>query len=102
VTDQITVPLLDLKPQYQALKTEIDAAMQAVVDSQYFILGPTVSNFEADCAAYCEVPHAIGCASGSDALLLALMALIPDLPGAGGQVICPSIPSLPPAEQLHD
>ena len=90
MTDQITVPLLDLKPQYQTLKTEIDAAMQAVVDSQYFILGPTVSNFEADCAAYCEVPHAIGCASGSDALLLALMALIPDLPGAGGQVICPS------------
>ena len=90
MADPITVPLLDLKPQYQALKAEIDAAMQAVVDSQYFILGPTVTNFETDCAEYCDVPHAIGCASGSDALLLALMALIPDVPGCGGQVICPS------------
>ena len=90
MADPITVPLLDLKPQYQALKSEIDAAMQAVVDSQYFILGPTVTSFETDCAEYCEAPHAIGCASGSDALLLALMALIPDLPGCGGQVLCPS------------
>lgn len=90
MTDQITVPLLDLKPQYQRLKAEIDAAMQAVVESQYFILGPTVAQFETDCAAYFDVPHAIGCASGSDALLLALMALIPDLPGVKGQVICPS------------
>ena len=84
------VPLLDLKPQYLALKAEIDAAIQAVVDSQYFILGPTVSDFEGDCRDYCEVPHALGCASGSDALLLALMALLPGVPRIKGQVICPS------------
>lgn len=90
MADPITVPLLDLKPQYQAIKHEIDAAIQAVVDSQYFILGPTVSNFEDECAEYCQSPHALGCASGSDALLLALMALIPGLPRVTGQVICPS------------
>jgi len=90
MSDPITVPLLDLKPQYQALKSEIDAAVQAVVDSQYFILGPTVSDFEAKCQAYCEAEHVLGCASGSDALLLALMALVPGLPKVDGQVICPS------------
>ncbi len=88
--EPINVPLLDLKPQYQALKSEIDAAVQAVVDSQYFILGPTVSDFEAKCAQYCDVPHALGCGSGSDALLLALMALVPGVPKVEGQVICPS------------
>jgi len=88
--DPITVPLLDLKPQYHALKAEIDAAIQAVVDSQYFILGPTVSDFEAKCARYCNTPHALGCASGSDALLLALMAVVPGVPKIEGQVICPS------------
>lgn len=90
MTDPITVPLLDLKPQYQALKAEIDAAVQAVVDSQYFILGPTVSDFESKCQEYCEAAHVIGCGSGSDALLLALMALVPGLPKVEGQVICPS------------
>ena len=91
MSDPINVPLLDLKPQYKALKTEIDAAVQAVVDSQYFILGPTVSEFEAKCQQYCEAEHVIGCGSGSDALLLALMALVPGLPKVEGQVICPSL-----------
>ncbi len=69
------VPLLDLKPQYQALKAEIDAAIERVCDSQYFILGPAIKQLEADVAAYCQTAHGIGVSSGTDALLLALMAL---------------------------
>ena len=68
MTDPINVPLLDLKPQYKALKTEIDAAVQAVVDSQYFILGPTVSEFEAKCQQYCEAEYVIGCEIGAEYL----------------------------------
>ncbi|MFM1885946.1 MAG: hypothetical protein RL026_1103 [Pseudomonadota bacterium] len=71
----IKVPLLDLKPQYQALKPEIDAAIERVCDSQYFILGPAIKQLEADVAAYCHTAHGIGVSSGTDALLLALMAL---------------------------
>ena len=69
------VPLLDLRAQYATIKTEIAAAVARVVDSQYFILGGEVKAFEERAAAYCGVRHAIGCASGSDALLLALLAL---------------------------
>lgn len=69
------VPLLDLKPQYQALKQEIDAAVQKVVDSQYFILGPEVEAMEREVAAYCGSGHCVGVSSGTDALLLSLMAL---------------------------
>lgn len=69
------VPLLDLKAQYAAIRHEIEPVVKDVFESQYFILGPSVKAFEDDTAAYCGVKHAIGCASGSDALLLALMAL---------------------------
>jgi dTDP-4-amino-4,6-dideoxygalactose transaminase len=72
---QMKVPLLDLRPQHKALRQELLAAIERVVDSQQFVMGPEVKNFEEDMAGYCEVKHAIGCASGSDALLLALMAL---------------------------
>lgn len=67
------VPLLDLKAQYQSIKPEVDAAMMKVVESQYFILGPVVQEFEKACAAYCHTPHAVGMSSGTDALLIALM-----------------------------
>jgi dTDP-4-amino-4,6-dideoxygalactose transaminase len=70
----MNVPLLDLKAQYRGLRDEIRAAIDEVCDAQYFILGPTVSSFEADVAAYCQVPHACGVSSGSDALIIALMA----------------------------
>jgi dTDP-4-amino-4,6-dideoxygalactose transaminase len=73
-TEPISVPALDLKAQYRTIKDEIDRVVQGVVESQYFILGPEVAHFEAEVARYCQVPHAIGCASGSDALLLPLMA----------------------------
>ena len=71
----ISVPLLDLKPQYQALKSELDAVVAEVVESQYFILGPTVENFEQACASYCNTEQAIGVSSGTDALIVAMMAM---------------------------
>ena len=73
--EPMSVPALDLKAQYLTIRDEIDRAVRGVVESQYFILGPEVAQFEAEAAAYCEAPHAVGCASGSDALLLPLMAL---------------------------
>jgi dTDP-4-amino-4,6-dideoxygalactose transaminase len=69
------IPQLDLKPQYEALKHELAAAMSKVLEEQRFILGPEVGMFERELAAYCGAPHAIACASGSDALILALMEL---------------------------
>jgi dTDP-4-amino-4,6-dideoxygalactose transaminase len=78
------VPLLDLKPQYRALKSEIDAAIERVCDAQAFILGPGVRELESAVAAYSGCTHGIGMSSGTDALLAALMAL--DI-GAGDAVI---------------
>ncbi len=69
------VPLLDLKAQHQTLRAEMLAAVERIFDSQQFILGSEVEAFEREAAAYCRVKHAIGCGSGSDALLLALQAL---------------------------
>ncbi len=69
------VPLLDLKAQYSTIRPEIEAAVKDVFESQQFIMGPKVKEFEAAAARYIGAPHAIGCASGTDAILLALMAL---------------------------
>ena len=68
------VPLLDLKPQYAALAAEIQAAIERVCASQHFILGPAVRELEAGVAAYSHCRFGIGVSSGTDALLLALMA----------------------------
>jgi len=70
----MNVPLLDLKRQYLTIKDEIDAAIAEVVESQRFKLGPKVAEFESLMADYCGAKRAVGVASGSDALLLALMA----------------------------
>ena len=69
------VPLLDLKPQYAPLAAEIQAAIERVCDAQAFILGPAVKELESSVAAYSQCRHGIGVSSGTDALLLALMAL---------------------------
>jgi dTDP-4-amino-4,6-dideoxygalactose transaminase len=71
----MNVPLLDLRAQFQTIRGEVMAAVERVFESQHFILGPEVEAFERDAAEYCHARHAIGCGSGSDALLLALMAL---------------------------
>lgn len=80
----IRIPLLDLKAQYAAIGGEIDAAVRRVFESQQFILGPDVAALEEEVAAYCGARHAIGCGSGTDALLLALRAL--DI-GPGDEVL---------------
>jgi dTDP-4-amino-4,6-dideoxygalactose transaminase len=82
-----SVPLFDLRAQYAALREEVGAAIQEVLDSQQFILGPVVTQLEEEIAAYCRTRHAVGCASGSDAILLCLMALGV---GPGDEVICPA------------
>ncbi|BBL71469.1 DegT/DnrJ/EryC1/StrS family aminotransferase [Methylogaea oryzae] len=68
------IPMVDLKTQYAQLKDEIDAGMKEVLDTCAFVLGPNVQAFEKEAAAYLGVKHAIGCASGTDALHLALRA----------------------------
>lgn len=70
-----SVPLLDLDAQYQTIKDEIRQAIDGVLDHQRFIMGPEVKELEARVADYCGTSHAVGCASGSDALLLSLMAV---------------------------
>jgi dTDP-4-amino-4,6-dideoxygalactose transaminase len=71
----MNVPLLDLKAQYRTLKSDLDAAVLRVSEAQYFILGPDVAALEENIAAYVGAKHAIGVSSGTDALLLSLMAL---------------------------
>lgn len=80
----IAVPLLDLKTQYALLKSEIMPEIESILDSQYLIGGPPLGAFEGSAAAYCEARHAVGCSSGTDALILALMALCV---GPGDEVI---------------
>jgi dTDP-4-amino-4,6-dideoxygalactose transaminase len=81
------VPLLDLGPQNRALAEELRAAFDRVLASNMFILGPEMDAFERDCAASLGCPHALGVSSGTDALLLALMAL--DI-GPGDEVLLPA------------
>jgi len=69
------VPLLDLKAQYASIKEEIRTAVDDVFDSQYFILGPKVKELEQEIARYSEISYALGVSSGTDALLISLMAL---------------------------
>jgi len=71
----MNVPFLDLKRQYEVIKQEIDTSVQHVVNSQRFILGSEVKEFESRIADYCGAKHAIGVASGTDALLLSIKAI---------------------------
>ena len=80
------VPLCDIALQYRGLQDEIDSAVLRVLYSGQAILGPEVTKFEEEAAAYCRAPYALGCASGTDAILLALYGL--DV-GPGDEVILP-------------
>jgi dTDP-4-amino-4,6-dideoxygalactose transaminase len=71
----VKVDLLDLKAQYQEIEEEVKTAINQVLTHQHFILGPEVKEFEEGVARYCGVNYAVGVASGSDALLLSLMAI---------------------------
>ena len=71
----MNIPLLDLKAQYTAIKDEIKAAINEVLESQHFILGPKVKELETEIAKYSRCKFALGVSSGTDAILLALMAL---------------------------
>lgn len=83
----MTVPLLDLQTQYQALKPALDAALIRVAESQVCILGSEVETLERTMADYCGARFSLGVSSGTDALLMALMAL--DI-GAGDEVLMPT------------
>ena len=80
------VPLCDIGAQYRGLQAEIDAAVLRVLRSGQAILGPEVASFEREAADFCGAAHAVGCADGTNALLLALTAL--DI-GPGDEVILP-------------
>lgn len=75
ITDLIPVPLLDLKAQYAPMREEMRTVVDAVMESQYFILGPEVKELENEIAAYSQCEFAIGVSSGTDALLAAMMAI---------------------------
>jgi dTDP-4-amino-4,6-dideoxygalactose transaminase len=70
----VRVPLLDLRAQYAAIRAEIEPVLLQLCETQSFILGPEVERLESELAAQVRAPHAVACASGTDALLLALMA----------------------------
>jgi dTDP-4-amino-4,6-dideoxygalactose transaminase len=78
------IPLLDLRRQFDPIRVEVMREVERVIESQRFILGDDVERFERNFAAYCGTAHAIGCASGTDALELALLAL--DI-GPGDEVL---------------
>jgi len=83
----MNIPFLDLNKQYLSIKSEIDAAIQAVIDKSAFVGGPFVEQFERAFAAYCGVSHCVGVANGTDALLVTFKSLNI---GAGDEIIVPA------------
>src|SRR5829696_303583 len=75
LAERIGVPLLDLKAQYATIRDEVRSAIDRVVESQHFIMGPEVEALEREVAAYSQCAFGIGVSSGTDALLVALMAI---------------------------
>ncbi|MCK4886246.1 MAG: DegT/DnrJ/EryC1/StrS family aminotransferase, partial [Planctomycetes bacterium] len=69
------VPLLDLRAQYETIKEQVTPAINEICQSQMLCLGPAVAKFEEEIAEYCGCKYALGVSSGSDALLVSLMAL---------------------------
>ncbi len=91
------IQMVDLRSQYLRLKEEIDTAMQSVLDSARYIKGPAVDTFEEHLASYLDVEHVIGCANGTDALQIALMALGLQ---PGDEVIVPAFTYVATAEVI--
>ena len=95
----MNVPLLDLQLQFAGIREEVMAALEPVIEEQRFILGPVVERFEAAMSEHLDVPHAIGCASGTDAILLALRAL--DI-GPGDEVLTSPFTFFATAGAIHN
>jgi dTDP-4-amino-4,6-dideoxygalactose transaminase len=95
----VSVPMLDLKAQHRTVADAVMARVTGVVERQQFILGPEVPELETRIAELCHTTHAIGCASGTDAILLPLKALdmVP-----GDEVICPSFTFFATAGAVHN
>ncbi|GAC1537601.1 MAG: DegT/DnrJ/EryC1/StrS family aminotransferase [Polyangiales bacterium] len=91
------VPFVDLTRANQPIEAELEAAFRRVMRSGRFVLGEEVEAFEAECARYLGVKHAVGVSSGTDALIVALMALGV---GAGDEVICPAYSFVATAEAI--
>jgi dTDP-4-amino-4,6-dideoxygalactose transaminase len=91
------IQMVDLAGQHAKIQGELQAAMQEVMDTSAFIRGPQVAKFQKNLAAYLRIKHVIGCANGTDALQLALMAL--DLP-KGAEVITPDFTFVATAEVI--
>jgi UDP-2-acetamido-2-deoxy-ribo-hexuluronate aminotransferase len=93
----MSMPFIDLKPQYQALKSDIDARIQKILDHGQFIMGPEVEECEAALAKFLGAKHAITCSNGSDALQMAMMALGI---GPGDEVITTAFSFIATAEMI--
>lgn len=91
------IPLVDVKAQYAPLVPELQERFAAVLESGRFVFGPEVEGFEREAAAFLGVPHAIGVANGTDALVLALEALGI---GRGDEVVCPAFTFYATAEAI--
>jgi dTDP-4-amino-4,6-dideoxygalactose transaminase len=91
------IPLVDVKAQYAPLIPELKERVAAVIESGRFIFGPEVEGFERDAAGFLGVPHAIGVANGTDALVLSLEALGI---GRGDEVVCPAFTFYATAEAI--
>ena len=91
------IPILDLRPQYECLKDDVQEAINRVVESGQFIMGPEVKTFEVEVARYLSVKHAIGVNSGTDALFIGLRALGI---GPGDEVITPTFTFFATAEAI--
>jgi dTDP-4-amino-4,6-dideoxygalactose transaminase len=99
ITTQKNIPILDLKPQYNSIKAEIHEAIDRVLESGAFIMGPDVKLFEQEVAEYLGVKHAIGVNSGTDALVIGLRSLGI---GAGDEVITTPFSFFATAESISN
>jgi len=93
----MSIPFVDLKTQYQSMKSEIDAAISEVVETCMFVQGPAVQKCEAELSEFLNVKHSVSCSSGTDAIVIALMALNI---GPGDEVIVPGFSFIATAEAV--